>query len=358
MTREEAASKLPATSGTEISVSRGLAGWLRSHRTSLAFTSYQTGQLFLVGVGADGAVSFNQQSFVRAMGLFHQPGRLYLASQFQVWRLENILRPGEMADNAFDAVFTPRNAQTTGDIDIHELAVDHEGKVVFANTRYSCLATLDLVHSFRPIWRPSFISRLAPEDRCHLNGLAMAQGEPRYVTAVSRSDLLNGWRDRRADGGVLIDVRSGDVVAEGLSMPHSPRLSDGVLWVLDSGRGHVLRIDPQTGRREEVAFCPGFLRGLAHHDGYGVVTVSKPRDGAFSGLDLQETLRAKDGEPWCGVLIVDITRGDVVEWIRLEGEITELFDVAAIPDVACPMSLGVATLEIHNTVTFQDSLTP
>ena len=358
MHRGEAEAGLPAAKGTEISVSRGLAGWLHSQRTSLAFTSYQTGQLFLVGVGADGTVSFNQQSFVRAMGLFHQPGRLYLGSQFQVWRLENILRPGELGDNAFDAVFTPRNAQTTGDIDIHELAVDHEGKVVFVNTRYSCLATLDLVHSFRPIWRPPFISRLAPEDRCHLNGLAMAEGGARYVTAVSRSDLLNGWRGRRADGGVLIDVRSGDVVVDGLSMPHSPRLLDGVLWVLDSGRGHILRIDPRTGRREEIAFCPGFLRGLAHHDGYGVVTVSKPRDGAFEGLALQDTLRAKDGEPWCGVLIVDLSRGNIVEWIRLEGEITELFDVAVIPNVVCPMSLGVATLEIQTTVSLQDSLAP
>ena len=341
-----------APGATNIQVSRGFGAWLRSQRLSLAFTSYQTGQLFLVGTHADGTVSFNQQNFSRAMGVCWRAGRLYLGSLFQVWRLENMLRPGELGNKKFDAVLVPRNAQTTGDVDIHEVGVDKDGRVVFVNTKYSCLATLDLTHSFKPVWKPPFISRLAPEDRCHLNGMAMADGEVRYVTAVSRSDVLTGWRARRHEGGVLIDVRDDRIVTDQLSMPHSPRVVGDQVYALDSGRGQVIRIDPASGAKAAIAFCPGFLRGLAIHNGFAIATVSKPRDGTFKGLSLDGELKRRDAEAWCGVLVVNLANGDIVEWIRLEGHITELFDVTTLPNVLCPMSVGPLTAEIQNTITF------
>ena len=337
---------------TSITVSRGLNGWLKSHHVSLAFTSYQTGQLFLVGTHPNGTVSFNQQNFSHAMWLCWKPGRLYLGAQFQLWRLENMLKPGEVANQAFDAVMVPRNAQTTGDVDIHEVGVDADGRVLFVNTKYSALCTLDLTHSFRPIWKPDFISRLAPEDRCHLNGLAMDQGRPRFVTAVSRSDILSGWRERRHEGGVLIEVETQRIVTDQLSMPHSPRVAGDTLYALDSGRGRIIRSDPQTGAKTDIAFCPGFLRGLAIHAGHAIVTLSKPRDGSFKGLLLDGEMKSRDAEAWCGVMIVNLATGDIVEWIRLEGHITELFDVTAMPGVRCPMALGPQTVEIHNTISF------
>lgn len=339
---------------TNISVSRGLAGWLAARRTSLAFTSYQTGQLFLVGLHPNGTVSFNQQNFSRAMGVCWRPGRLYLGSLCQLWRLENILRPGEVGNGAFDAVLVPRNGQTTGDVDIHEVGVDGDGRVIFVNTKYSCLATLDLTHSFKPVWKPHFISKLAPEDRCHLNGLAMQDGQPRYVSAVSRSDVIAGWRERRHEGGVLIDVRTDRIVTDQLSMPHSPRLVGDRLYVLDSGRGRIVRIEPATGEKTDIAFCPGFLRGMAIVDGHAVVTVSKPRNGSFAGLLLDGELKTRDAEPWCGVLIVNLASGDIVEWIRLEGHITEMFDVAAMEGVTCPMAVGPNTAEMQNTISFDN----
>jgi uncharacterized protein (TIGR03032 family) len=342
----------PTLGPTQISVSRGLADWLRTNRTSFAFTSYQTGQLFLVGLLPNGSVSFNQQNFTRAMGVCYQPGRLYLGSLFQLWRLENMLRPGERGNQAFDSVLVPRNAQTTGDIDIHEVGVDKAGHVVFVNTKYSCLATLDLRDSFRPIWKPSFISKLVPEDRCHLNGMAMADGEVRYVTAVSRSDAVTGWRERRHEGGVLINVKTDAIVTDQLSMPHSPRIHGDRVLVLDSGRGQITSVDPKTGRKEDIAFAPGFLRGMALHNGHALVTVSKPRNGTFQGLALDGAMKARDSEAWCGILIVDLRTGGIVEWVKLDGFITELFDVAAIPGVVCPMAVGPETLEVRSTITF------
>ncbi len=335
---------------TQITVSRGLGGWLRANRLGVAFTSYQTGQLFLLGVLPNGSISFNQQNYVRAMGLCHDDGRLFVGSLFQIWRLENMLRRGETGNDAFDRVFVPREARTTGDIDIHEIGVLADGRPIFVNTRYSCLATTDPVHSFRPLWKPAFISKLAGEDRCHLNGLAMADGVPRYVTAVSRTDSLAGWRERRVDGGVVIDVADDRVVADQLSMPHSPRIAGNRLYVLDSGRGQLVRIDPATGAREDIAFCPGFLRGLALHDGHALVTISKPRDGSFKGLPLEQELAGRGGEAWCGLLVINLRHGEIVEWVKLDGAIAELFDVAALPGVTCPMSVGVDTLEIEGTI--------
>jgi uncharacterized protein (TIGR03032 family) len=337
--------------GTNITVSRGFASWLNSQKVSLAFTSYQTGQLFLVGLLPNGSVSFNQQNFVRAMGLCRDGERLWMGSLYQLWRLENMLRPGELANGSFDAVFVPREGRTTGDIDIHEIGILADGQPIFVNTKYSCLAVLDPVHSFRPYWQPPFISKLAAEDRCHLNGMAMADGRPAYVTAVSQSDVLSGWRARRESGGVIIEVETGRIVTDQLSMPHSPRLGQGKLYALDSGRGQLIGVDPLTGAKEDIAFCPGFLRGLAIAGDFAVVTASKPRDGSFKELELERELSRRDGEPWCGIFVINLRTGDLAEWIRLDGEIAELFDVAILPGHVCPMSLGLETAEIHTSIT-------
>jgi hypothetical protein len=182
---------------TAISTSRGFLDWLATHRMSLALTSYQTGQLLLIGPLANGRLSVFQRNFVRAMGLWASPQRIYLSTIAHIWRLENVLGPGQSAKHRahqYQRLYVPRDAHTTGDLDLHEMTVDSEGRLIFVNTKYSCLATTDPVHSFRPLWKPSFISKLAPEDRCHLNGLCLQNGKPKYVTAVSRSDLVDRFR--------------------------------------------------------------------------------------------------------------------------------------------------------------------
>jgi uncharacterized protein (TIGR03032 family) len=340
---------------TSISTSRGFADFLATNRLSLALTSYQTGQLILIGPLLDGRLSVFQRNFVRAMGLWATPQRLFLTTIAQIWRLENVLGPGQFATQRnirYERLYVPRMSHTTGDIDAHEIGVDAEDRLVFVNTKYSCLATFDPVHSFKPLWKPNFISKLAPEDRCHLNGLAMQNGAPKYVTAVSRCDVVDGWRERRHEGGILIDVESDRVVTEELSMPHSPRLNAGALWVLDSGRGDLVRVDPQSGKREKVAFCPGFARGLSFWRGYALVATSLPRDGAFKGLELENNIKARDGEPRCGAYIIDTRNGDILHWIRFEGAVRELFDAAWIPGVRAPMCVGLGNPEMRTLITF------
>jgi uncharacterized protein (TIGR03032 family) len=338
------------------SCSRGLAGWLASSGVSLAISSYQSGRLYLVGSDRQGRVAFFERIFERAMGVVGNAQRLYLGGLYQLWRFENVLRPNEVIHQQFDKCFVPRNAQTIGDLDIHELGIRANGKVVFVNTKYSCLAELSQTHSFKAIWKPPFISKLAPEDRCHLNGLAMVDGEPRYVTAVCRSDSVDGWRDRRQDGGVVIDVTTDEIVCEGLSMPHSPRWANGKLWVLDAGTGRLGHVDFATKRFVPVAFFPGFLRGLSILGNVAAVGLSKPRNQRFEGLQLDAELRKRDAEPWCGVQIVSLATGDVLHWIRFEGDMSEIFDLCFLPGVRNPMMVGLRTPEIRELVTFESAL--
>jgi uncharacterized protein (TIGR03032 family) len=335
-----------------ISCTRGLPDWLRRHRVSLAFTSYQTGRLYLVGVNDKGQVAFHERFLARAMGLWADHQRLVVSTMFQVWRFENILQQGATGSGP-DRHFVPRVAHTTGDIDIHDVAVMADGRIVFVNTLYSCLATLSPTHSFRVHWQPPFISKLAAEDRCHLNGLAMKDGAPAYVTATSRSDVVNGWRNRRAEGGCIIDVAQNAIITEKLSMPHSPRWYQNQLWVLNSGTGYLGTVDLDRGAFEPRAFCPGFLRGLAFHNNHAIVGLSLPRNGSFSGLELDNELKRRDADPWCGIQIVDLSSGDIVEWIKLDGGISELFDVAVLPGVAWPVATGFLNEEIHKMTTFE-----
>lgn len=341
----------------EVSVSRGLIGWMADHRICLAFTTYQAGKLMFIGRRPDGLPMIHDRSFNRCLGLWASPDgqTLWMSSLYQVWRLENSLRPGERFQR-FDRMFVPRMSWTTGQIDIHDLAVDGSGRLIFVNTAFNCLATLSSTCSFTPLWMPPFISRLVPEDRCHLNGLAISEGRPRFVTVVSTSDVLEGWRDRRRNGGCVIELSTGRTVCEGLSMPHSPRVYRDRLWLHNSGEGYFGSVGLDGGPFEPLTFCPGYLRGLCFVDDYAVMGISRPRsdEKTFNGLALQDNLRDRGGEPRCGLLVVRLSDGAIVEWVGIEGVVRELYDVVAIAETTSPMALGFKTDEIERHLVVDD----
>ncbi len=340
----------PGEPWIEVTSSRQFAGWLGEQRVSLAFTTYQTGKLFVLGRHPDGRLAVNERNFARCMGLWADGQTMWAASHYQLWRFENLLRPGETYQGC-DRLYVPKVGHTTGDLDIHDVAVDAAGRVVFVATLFGCLATLSDRASFTPLWRPPFLSKLAAEDRCHLNGLALEDGRVRYVTAVSTSDVVDGWRDRRREGGVVIEVPGGRVVVERLSMPHSPRVYRGRLWLLNSGTGELGSVDPTSGTFVPLAFCPGYLRGLAFAGDHAVVGLSRPRhDKTFGGLALDEELARRGAEARCGLLVIDLRTGDTVHWLRLEGMVSELYDVAVLPGVVRPTVLGFKSDDIQRVI--------
>lgn len=333
-----------------VSLSQHFLSWLYEAQISLAFTTYQTNRLFLIGLKPDGRLSTFERHFDRPMGLHASNDGLVMNSRWQIWELPNAVPPGQTY-NDYDRVFVPRTAYTTGALDVHDIAVDRGGRIVFVNTLYSCLATVSARSSFTPLWRPPFISALAPEDRCHLNGLAMVDGEPAYTTAVCRSDVVAGWRDRLAEGGCIIDIEDGEIVIDGLSMPHSPRVFGGRLWVLNSGTGELGYVDRPKRSFEPVAFCPGYLRGLAFHGPHAIVGMSKSRHDSFGGLPLEARLASKDADARCGLAVVDLRTGVIAHWLKLEGVVTELYDVVVLTGCRRPMALGFKTDEIQRFIT-------
>ncbi|MFM7268778.1 MAG: TIGR03032 family protein [Cyanobium sp.] len=341
----------------EITTSRQLLAWMAEQHVSLALTTYQIGKLFSLGLKANGELAVFERTFNRCMGLCPTADHngFFLSSLYQIWRFENMLGPVQSSDG-FDRLYVPQLGYTTGDCDIHDMAVDADGQLVFVNTLFSCLATTSSTHSFRPLWRPPFISRLAAEDRCHLNGLALRDGQPAYVTAVSASDAADGWRERRADGGIVIDVQTNDIIATGLSMPHSPRWHQGRLWLCNSGTGEFGFINLETGSFEAITFCAGYLRGVAFHGDYALLGTSKPRHNkTFSGLPLDDALTQRNVEARCGIQVVDLRTGDAVHWIRFEGLVDELYDVITLPGARNPSLIGFVSDEIRRLISIEET---
>jgi uncharacterized protein (TIGR03032 family) len=207
----------------EFLVSPRLTAWMVEERVALAFTTYRAGRLFLLGLDAEGRLAPFERQFDRTAGFCAHGRQLYLGTSHQLWRFDDVLEAG--GDwHGHDRLYAPRVAWTTGAVRTHDVAVDGRGRVVFVNTLFSCLATPAEGHSFAPVWRPPWVSALAPEDRCHLNGFAVGEGgRPAFATVVARTDEQAGWRGRRGDGGVVVRLPDGKVALSGLSMPHSPR---------------------------------------------------------------------------------------------------------------------------------------
>ena len=349
----------------EIEFSRQFSSWLFEQQVSLCLTTYQAGKLFFIGLNpTTGQISIFERSLERVMGLYATGSTLYTSTLYQLWRFENSLAP-EQLYSGYDRLYVPQLSYVTGDLDIHDIVTaplpqsDANAPVhphpIFINTLFSCIATTSITHSFLPLWQPQFISRLAAEDRCHLNGLALRDGRLATATAVSRSDVAAGWRDRRRDGGCAIDIASHEIIASGLSMPHSPRWYRDRLWLFNSGTGEFGYLDGDRGQFQPVAFCPGYLRGLAFHGDFALVGLSKPRHNkALTGLELDDRLQAKDAEPKCGVNIIDLRTGDIVHHLRFTGIVEELYDVAVLPGVRRPMAIGFRNDEIRRVISIEE----
>ena len=346
-----------ANAGLQMFTSRQFVPWLTSTGASLVVTTYQSGKIIFIGTNpATGKMTVFERTLERPMGLAVSGKRLSVASLYQIYTFADVLDGGQVV-NGSDALYVPRYSLFTGDLDAHDIAHNGNGEIIFANTLFSCLSETSPSHSFRPLWKPPFISRLAEEDRCHLNGLAMRDGKPAFVTAIGSGDVADSWRDHRVSGGVVVDVETDEIICRGLSMPHSPRWHDGRLYVLNSGRGEIGSIDLQTGRFEAIAFLPGYLRGLSFIGDYAIVGLSAPRENrTFDGLELQARLDKEGMTPRSGLSIVNIKTGDVVHWLTMEGIFTELYDVAVLPGVRNPSMIGFKTDEIRRVISMDGNL--
>ena len=308
---------------------------LRHFNSSLAVSTYQAGKLVLLR--PDGAaINTHFRNFNRPMGMATEPaGRLALGTTLEITQFQNMPDVATRLEDPprHDAVYLARRTHVTGAIDIHEMAWADDGELWFVNTLFSCLCTLDARSSFVPRWRPSFVSHYAPEDRCHLNGLAMRDGKPRYVTCLGNANTPGGWRRNKRNGGLLIDLESGRVLCSDLSMPHSPRWYDNRLWVLESGRGALVQVDPESGARRDAGRVPGFARGLDFLGPLAFVGLSQLRtSNPFTDIPITDD----NSDRLSGIWAINIENGNTVAFLKFTGGVEEIFAVQALHGALFP----------------------
>ncbi len=306
-----------------------LANILQQLNISLAVSTYQAGKVILVRVDS-GTVNTHFRTFQKPMGITADASRLTIGGANTVWYYRNIpaVAPKLEPHGKHDACYLPRQIHVTGDIDIHEMAYDRDGDLWLVNTRFCTLCTLDPDHSFNPRWRPHFVSALAPQDRCHLNGMTMVNGIPKYVTALGETDTPGGWRANKRNGGILMDVETNQILIRGLSMPHSPRWYRERLWFLESGEGSLSWVDLERQTTQTVTKLPGFTRGISFVGPLAFIGLSQVRESAtFSGIPLVERLQ----ERTCGVWVVIIETAETLAFLRFEQGVQEIFAVQVLP---------------------------
>jgi uncharacterized protein (TIGR03032 family) len=319
---------------------------LQQLRASLLVSTYQANKLLAVRAGENG-LSTLVRTFDRPMGLAVDARRLALGTRDRVWFLHNAPDIAARIEPAgqHDACYMPRSCHVTGDIGVHEMAWAGD-ELCVVNTRFSCLCTLDPDYSFVPRWRPPFVSALAAEDRCHLNGLAIVERRPKFATALGETDARDGWRLNKPRGGCLMDVSTGEIVVRGLCMPHSPRWHDGRLWLLESGTGRLMLIDLISGRRQIVTELPGFTRGLAFAGPYAFIGLSRIRaTSAMAGVPLAE----RREQLKCGVAVVDLRTGQCTAVLEFQTAVEEIFDVQLLPGLRFPEVVGFQKETFHHT---------
>jgi uncharacterized protein (TIGR03032 family) len=302
---------------------------------SVLISTYQTGHLVVVAA-RQGRLVVTFHQFERAMGIAIKPRTIAVCTRKEVWFLRDA--PDIAAKlqplGQHDACFLARTTHFTGDIEAHESAwVGGEFWVV--NTLFSCLAALHPHYSFAPRWRPPFVSALRPEDRCHLNGLAVVNGQPRYVTALAETDSPGGWRSVKHDGGCLIEVPSGRLLVRGLALPHSPRVDGDQIFFLHSGQGELAVVHPLTGQINAVAPLPGIARGLGLYGGFAFVGLSRARP-TLEGVPIV----ARRDELRCGLWVVDLQTGAVAAHLEFSTGVEEIFDVQVLPGIVFPYVSG------------------
>jgi uncharacterized protein (TIGR03032 family) len=315
---------------------------------SLAVSTYQAGKVIILSaVDKDKLVQL-PRTFDGPMGMAYSKDGLAIATKDEVVVLRNSATSAPtypQKPGVYDGLFLPRATYYTGEVAMHDMAFMPNDELVGVNTAFSCLCKIDDKFGFSPFWKPDFINELAPEDRCHLNGMATEDGEIKYLSALGQTNTPQGWRDDKMSGGVVMEYPSGKILADGLGMPHSPRVYDNKLYVLNSTQGELLKIDRTTGEKEVVCELGGFARGMSRSGDYLFIGVSKLRHNskAFNDLPIGE-------KSFAGVVAVYLPYGSVIGSFKYEMSVDEIYDVKVLPDLKRPSLLAPGIPAVKNSL--------
>lgn len=308
---------------------------------TLAITTYQAGKLVFISPKDEHSLIQLPRTFDKPMGVAEDiaSDKLALACRDYVQIFSNSKDLAGFyppAPQKYDALYMPRLTYHTGQLDIHDLNFGKDGKLYAVNTLFSCLVTLDDNYNFTPYWQPWFVDKIVSEDRCHLNGMAMQDGLPKYATAFNTGNTTQSWRENITQTGVIMDVTTNEIVVDGLAMPHSPRIYNGELYCLLSATGELIKVDPEAGTYDVVVKLDGFVRGMDLYQGYLFIGLSKLRKNSstFAKLDFA------DDSNEAGIMIVHLPTASMAGKITYQTSLDEIYDVHVLADKRRPNILN------------------
>ena len=312
---------------------------MRKLNCALALTTYQAGKLAILYAPDDERLTVLPRTFEKPMGIAMKDNKMAVACKNEVIILQNA--PGLAVNypkkpGFYDAFYAPKSTLYTGFVDIHDIAFGSNNELWGVNTSFSCLCRLDTDYHFEPVWKPSFISELQSEDRCHLNGLAMQDGQPKYVTALSTTNTPQGWRENIVDGGVIMDVTNDQILVEGLAMPHSPRIYNEELYFVLSATGQLVKLDLQNKTLTVIKEFEGFCRGLDIVGDYAFVGMSKLRKNSSTFAKLPFAEKADQA----GIKVIYLPTGALVGELIFNMSVDEIYEVKVMEGMLRPNVLN------------------
>ncbi|MEP5610832.1 MAG: TIGR03032 family protein [Cyclobacteriaceae bacterium] len=311
---------------------------LHALKSSLVLSTYQTGKVVMFSPKDESKMIQLPRNFKKPMGVASSDKHLAIACLSEIiltHRSNNAGRSYPSKPNVYDALYLPRSSWYTGSVDTHDISYG-KGGLWAVITQFSCIAQLDPRYSFAPKWKPNFISELKPGDRCHLNGMTLKDGVPKYVTALGKSDEPGGWRENKINGGILMDVDTNEILLEGLAMPHSPRLVGEDVFYLQSAVGELWKYHAPSKSNEKICDVPGFARGMSFYQNYLFIGLSKIREDSkdFGKMPIASK------NPIAGVAIVNLRTKKVEAHLEYQNVVKELYDVHILPGVVRPNILN------------------
>ena len=335
----------------QCTVSPDIPELLASLGCSLVISTYQAGKVILVSSNGNDLIQL-PRNYDQPMGLAVEGDKLAVATKETVVVLANSRGlagsyPGK--PGVYDGMFVPHSIYFTGRIAAHDLAWAEDG-LLGINTSFSCLCKIDHNYSFTPIWKPSFITELASEDRCHLNGLALVNKKPAYATSLGTTNTPQGWREDKLKGGALYNLPDGEIILNNLPMPHSPRIFHGKLYLLLSATGELVCVDPKKGSYDVINRVDGFVRGLAYYKDHLFIGVSKLRNTHTFG-DLPLTKK----KLFCGVMVVHLPTGALVGKMEYQRTCEEIYDVQVLPNLIRPNILAPGSPEHRRALSIPET---
>ena len=311
---------------------------------SIAISTYQAGKVVFISAKDENSLVQLPRNFEKAMGIAEdtKEDKIAIACKDEVIVFRNSINLAKFypkAPNKYDSLYLPRNTFHTGAIDIHDLNFGNNGELYAVNTLFSSIVKIDDDYNFTPFWTPPFIDKIASEDRCHLNGMAMQNGKPKYATAFNSGNTPQSWRDKVTESGIIIDIETNAIIAKGLAMPHTPRIFNDELYVLLSATGELAKVNPEDGTYEVIVQIDGFVRGMSFHKNYLFIGLSKLRKNSSTFGKLPFAEKANEA----GIVLVHLPTKSIVGKITYLTSLDEIYDIHILADKTRPNILNTLT---------------